>query len=180
MKNSPVLLPLLMIVACVALPQANVKPFHSGNPMMTIELGQHVSRVTEVMGKPASMNIEKFPSIEYEVWEYSSSQGGSLGYFTVDPQNKRVIGRSVEVDNKDGYPLGQLVQEDFPKNKFDQYIPCHGRGSELVLVDSAQGIFIIARNNRVSLVSWADQQLTKLRVDQFYLKCPQIQPKKQK
>ncbi len=151
--------------------------FRGNDKIMKVELGQSIDQLTKVMGKATTLNTEKFSSAEYEVWEYATVSGQPLGFFTIDSKTKRISGRSIEgLGSGAGDDIGKLLNEHFKNGNFSKYIPCRGRGDEEVRVDIQQGIFVAARDSKVSLVSWADPQLTKLRIDQFYSKCPQLQP----
>lgn len=151
--------------------------FPKDDKIMKVSLGQTISQLKEAWGSPSSISTETFPSAKYEVWEYSSSNHKPSVFFTLDSTNKRVVGRSIEFYGADTYEIDKLLNEHFKENKFDQkYAPCHARGHEEVLVDAPKGIFIAARDGKATMVSWADPQLTSLRIEDFYLKCSKLQP----
>lgn len=147
--------------------------------MMKVLLGQRMDQLKETLGSPSSISTEVFPSIKYDVWEYSSSNYKPSMFFTLDTTNKRVVGRSIEFYGSDADDVDQLLNKHFKQNKFDQkYAPCHARGEEQVLVDAQNGIFIATRDGKALMVSWADPRLTNLRIEDFYLKCPNLQPRR--
>jgi hypothetical protein len=150
--------------------------FEKNQKILDIKLGEPAATARAAMGEPV-INTEKFSSVTYEVWEYSQMDGKPLAFLTVDPKAKKIVSRSIWVYEHDPeHELDKLLKEYFNQNQFEKYIPCQGRGLEEVLVDKVKGIFIATRDGKTTIVSWSDPVLTKLRIEQFYEKCPKLQP----
>jgi outer membrane protein assembly factor BamE (lipoprotein component of BamABCDE complex) len=178
MANRLLLLFFLVQSSCATTSQGSLREqFPKNDKIMKVSVGQTISQLKEILGSPSSTSTETFPSAKFEVWEYSFSNHKPSGFFTLDSTNKRVVGRSIEFYGSDAYDVDKLLNDHFKEKKFDQkYAPCHARGHEEVLVDALNGIFIATRDGKALMVSWADPQLTKLRIEDFYLKCPKLQP----
>jgi len=178
MGNRLLLLFFLVQSSCATISQSSAgEQFSKNDKLMKVSLGQGIDRLRETLGSPSSISTETFPTIKYDVWEYSSSSSKPSMFFTLDSTNKRVAGRSVEFYGSNALDVDELLNKHFKENKFDQkYAPCHSRGHEEVLVDAKNGIFIATRDGKALMVSWADPQLANLRIEDFYLKCPKLQP----
>lgn len=178
MRNKLLLLFFLVQNSCATIHQNSAdEQFSKNDKLMKVSLGQGMDQLRETLGSPSSISSESFPSIKYEVWEYSSSNNNPSMFFTLESINKRVVGRSIEFYGSDAIDVDKLLNKQFKENKFDQkYASCHSRGREEVLVDAQDGIFIATRDGKALMVSWADPQLTSLRIEDFYLKCPKLQP----
>lgn len=178
MGNRLLLLFFLLQSSCATVRQSSAgDPLSESDKGIKVLVGQRTDQLKETLGDPSSKSTEIFPSIRYDVWEYSSSNYKPSMFFTLDSTNKRVVGRSIEFYGSDAYDVDQLLNKHFKQNKFDQkFAPCHARGEEQVLVDAQNGIFIATRDGKALMVSWADPQLTHLRIEDFYLKCPKLQP----
>ena len=180
MGNRLLLVFFLLQSSCATSSQSSAREqFPNSDKMMKVSLGQSIDQLKKTLGNPTAISTETFPSTKYEVWEYSSSDHKPLVFFTLDSKTKSVIGRSIEFYGSDTYDVDKLLQEHFKENKFDQkYAPCHARSHEEILVDAPKGIFIATRDGKVLVVSWVDRQLANLRIENFYLKCPKLQPQR--
>jgi len=63
----------------------------------------------------------------------------------------------------------------FPRSEFQTFVTCDKYHADEVKVDQKLGLFIGMQKENVILVSWSDARLTKLRIEQFLLECPERQ-----
>jgi hypothetical protein len=180
MRNRLLRLFFLLQSSCAISSQISAREqFHKNDKVMKVQVGQTINQLKETLGNPTAISAEAFPSTKYEVWEYASPGLKPMVFFTLDPTNKRVVGRSIEFYGSDTYDVDKLLKEEFKEKKFDQkYAPCHARGHEEVLVDAQKEVFIATRDGKVLVVSWVDAKLANLRIDNFYLRCPKLQPQR--
>ncbi len=170
----------LAIISCTSAPRTPDASAGSLGPIASVSLSDEKKSVVAKLGPPASMNSEKFPSVQYEVLEYSKANGLPAGYISLDPASSKVAGRSVWISEQQPeqefkYLQGRL----FPHAEFETFVTCDKHHADEVRVDRKNGIFISMHKGKVVLVSWADVTLTKLRVELFFLKCPERQQRTQ-
>ena len=123
-----------------------------------------------------SINSEKFPSAEYKVLEYSKPDGVPSGYISLDPDTGNVAGRAVWIsEGQPGQGFSYLQSRMFPKMSFETFFSCDKHHTDEIKIDRNNGVFVGMSRGSVILVSWSDPRLTKLRLDQFFLKCPERQ-----
>ncbi len=178
MGSRLLLLLFLMQGSCANIRQSSSGGQYSMNDkLMQVSVGQSMDQLRETLGSPSSISEETYATANFDVWEYAPSEGRPSMFFTIDSSTKRVAGRAVELFGSDAVQIDKLLNGQFKENKFDRkYAPCHSRGQEDVVVDIRSGVFIATRDGKALMVSWANPQLAYLRIEDFYLKCPNLQP----
>lgn len=145
-------------------------------PIASISMADEKPSVIAKLGPPQSQSSEKFPSAQYDVLEYSSNSGIPAGYISLEPGSSRVAGRSIWISEGQPEQEFRYLQEKlFPHAEFQTFVSCDKYHADAVKVDQKLGLFIKLHKENVVLVSWSDARLTKLRIDQFSLKCPERQ-----
>ncbi len=162
----------LFIFSCETKPVQNDK---SINPISDRELGIKFSILEKQMGKPSETNIEKYGSNSFKVLEYYNKNQHPSAFYTVD-LNDIVISKSTWIQSEQkSANLSWLIQNQFPSQKFKNYVPCETSGDQKFLVDQEHGIFIGYQGLKVLFISQSSPELTTLRINQFKTKCPQLQ-----
>lgn len=145
-------------------------------PITEVSIGDSRTSVIDKLGPPTSKNTEKLLNVDYEVFEYSRKDGLPIGYINLDRDSGKVVGRAIWVsETQPEQEFSYLQSRMFPHSAFETFITCDKHHADEVKVDRHNGIFVGMQRGHVILVSWADSRLTKLRIDQFFLKCPERQ-----
>jgi hypothetical protein len=143
---------------------------------LQFELGDSEEEVRASLGEPNSYNTEKFASKEYKVIEYSVSKYNPVAFYSIS--GGRVAGKSVWLASNSKNSDLSYLKEKFRHFTFKIFFPCRSSGREEILIDQEKGLSLVAKNGKVEIVMWSDPELTKLRVDSFYEKCPNLQDKR--
>jgi hypothetical protein len=170
----------LPIISCKSLPPNTARTPGSWNRVADISIGDPKKVVVEKLGTPSSKNVEKYRTSEYETLEYSEVDGIPLGYISLDSKTEAVAGRAIWIPRS--RPEGDfafLQKQIIPEGKFNKtLVSCDKHHWAEFKVDTEKGIFVGIDRNGVFLISWSNPELTKLRVEQFFLKCPEAQQPK--
>lgn len=171
------LLLMALLVSCKS-PSTNLdrKP-NSPNRLKDISIGDLKKSVLEKMGPPNSKNTEKYQTTEYEIFEYTAVNGIPLGYLSLDSKTGIVVGRAIWIAKSQAESDFSILQKQtVPEGKFTKtFVSCDKHHLAEFKVDPEKGIFVGVDRNGVFLISWSNPKLTKLRIEQFAVKCPERQ-----
>lgn len=165
----------LTLGACKSLEPQGAASVPAFNSIGTISLGEPKASVFKKLGPATSETSDKFAAAEYKILEYSKS-GMPEGYISIDPDSGKVAGRSIWISEKQPeQEFSYLQTRLFPQSEFETLITCDKHHADEMKVDRKNGIFVGMQKGHVNFVSWSDARLTQLRIDQFFLKCPERQ-----
>jgi len=167
---------ILVTSSCTTVTRQSDVPVGSFGPIASVSIGDSRASVIKKLGSPCSENSEKFPANEYEVLEYSKENGVPTGYISLDRDSGKVAGRAIWVsETQPEQEFSHLQSQMFPKSTFETFITCDKHHADEVKVDRGNGIFVGMHREHVILVTWSDPKLTRLRIEQFGIKCPERQ-----
>lgn len=168
---------ILPIVSCKSPSTITARTPGSWSRVADISISDSKKAVVEKLGAPSSKNVEKYQTTEYEILEYSGANGVPLGYISLDFKTETVAGRAIWIrKSQPESDFAFLQKQIVPEGNFKEtLVSCDKHHWAEFKVDADKGIFVGVDRNGVFLVSWNNPRLTKLRVEQFFLKCPERQ-----
>jgi hypothetical protein len=166
-----------LLVSCKSSSTNPDRKPNSPNRLKDISIGDLKKSVLEKMGQPNSKNIEKYQTTEYEIFEYTAVNGIPLGYISLDSKLGTVAGRAIWISKSQPESDFSILQKRLaPEGRFTKtFVSCDKHHWAEFKVDPEKGIFVGVDRNGVFLISWSNPQLTKLRIEQFAVKCPERQ-----
>lgn len=167
---------ILVVGGCKSINHQGAASINSLGPMAIVSIGDLKESVIKKLGPATSETSDKFPTTQYKVLEYSKNDGVPVGYISIDPGSGKVAGRSIWISEKQPeQEFNYLRSRLFPQSVFETLITCDKYHPDEMKVDRKNGIFVGMQKGHVIFVSWSDARLSQLRVDQFFLKCPERQ-----
>ena len=168
---------LVLVASCKSPSSSPSRMPGSLNHIADISIGDSKNAVLDKLSPPGSKSVEKYQAIEFEVLEYSGTDGIPLGYLTLEPKTGLVVGRTIWISRTQPESNFSFLQKHVvPQAIFAKtLITCDKHHGGEVRVDSERGISVGIDRGSVFLISWSNSQLTKLRIEQFGVKCPERQ-----
>lgn len=138
-----------------------------------IKINDDRNKVITYLGKPTNIGSENYQGNKFEVLEYSDEKGIALGFITLDSRGTKVKGRSLWIArNKPENDFNFLLKNVLSGAKLSiSFRTCDRHHIGEMKVDAEQGIFIGLDRGKVSYISWSSPDLTKLRIEEFNIKC---------
>ena len=145
-----------------------------------ISLGKDRQHLLEIYG-PGEEEVEPFTGKNFAIITYYDVNKLQDVYFTFDPITKQMAAKSMVVYSNDKMSdLNYIIREKFQSTNFKKLSPCETRGfNDHFYISRSQGAFLAIANGVVVQITYATTDFIDYLVEQLYLKCPRLQPKKE-
>lgn len=152
----------------------------SFNKFDRVSLGKDRQHLLDIYG-PGEEEIEPFTGRKFAIITYYNDDKLQDVYFTFDPITNQMASKSMVVySNNRMSDLTYSLHEKFQKTNFKKLSPCETRGfNDYFYVSRSHGVYLAIANGVVVQITYATTDFIDYLVEQLYLKCPRLQPKKE-
>ena len=141
-----------------------------------ISLGTPETVIKERFGMPSQV-MENYGPLNLRLLDYSKMNSVPDLQFAFDPKTGALVEKAMWI-----YPGSTLYSRDNFNSQYQAvsrtvYSPCHMRSDgDAIEANESLGFYLSFEKDHPAYISWSTPEITRLRIDLLYEKCPNRQP----